>query len=142
MKHTCTLTCLFALTTRVLVTANILADHELTDFELTARARRMLQAPVSACVNPTCASPPCAAQLLGDVGCTTVSGVAEYNHGLVQKGETIAANAHIYGPFEAGFTERQQSIIRGWGCTDPSVAYDSVGGKDIGLAERVRGCRE
>ena len=131
-----TLTCLFSLTTTVLVIANDLADHELTDLELSARARRMLQAPVRACVNPTCASPPCAAQLLGDVGCTTVSGVAEYNHGLVRKGETIAANAHIYGPFEAGFTERQQSIIRGWGCTDPSVAYDSVGGKDIGLAER------
>ncbi|CAE7718900.1 unnamed protein product [Symbiodinium pilosum] len=87
------------------------------------------------CTNPTCASPPCAAALLGDVGCTTVSGTETLAHELVAAGGTIASNAHIYGPFEAGFTETQKSIIENWGCTDPSLVYDTEGGKDIGIAE-------
>eukprot|EP00438_Fugacium_kawagutii_P033838 Skav235847 [mRNA] locus=scaffold1931:404324:405421:- [translate_table: standard] len=87
------------------------------------------------CTNPSCASPPCAAPLLGDVGCTTVSGVETYNHELLSAGHTIASNAHIYGPFEAGFTSQQQSIIENWGCSDASVAYDTEGGTDIGTAE-------
>ena len=87
------------------------------------------------CTNPTCSSPPCAAPLLGDVGCTTVSGVETYNHELLSAGQEIASNAHIYGPFEAGFTSQQQSIIENWGCSDASVAYDTEGGTDIGTAE-------
>ena len=87
------------------------------------------------CTNPTCSSPPCGAPLLGDVGCTTVSGVESYNHELLSAGQTIASNAHIYGPFEAGFSSQQQSIIENWGCTDASVAYDTEGGTDIGTAE-------
>ena len=89
-----------------------------------------------ACSNPTCASPPCAAPLLGDVGCTTVSGTETYNHEQLSVGSTIASNAHIYGPFEAGFSSQQKSIIENWGCTDATVAYDSEGGTDIGIAER------
>ena len=87
------------------------------------------------CTNPTCSSPPCAAPLLGDVGCTTVSGVETYNHELLSAGQEIASNAHIYGPFEAGFTSQQQSIIENWGCSDASVAYDTEGGTDNGTAE-------
>jgi len=88
-----------------------------------------------ACVNPTCSSPPCAAAKLGDVGCTTVSGTEQYKHELIRAGGTVASNAHIFGPFEAGFTSQQASIISNWGCSDPSVVYDSEGGKDIGIAE-------
>ena len=87
------------------------------------------------CTNPTCSSPPCAAPLLGDVGCTTVSGVETYNHELLSAGQEIASNAHIFGPFEAGFTSQQQNIIENWGCSDASVAYDTEGGTDIGTAE-------
>jgi len=90
----------------------------------------------TACVNPTCASPPCAAKIYGDVGCTTVSGVTLYNHELTTKGQTIASNAHIYGPFEAGFGSQQYSIIEGWGCTNPPDVYDSAGGLDLQIAEQ------
>ncbi|CAE6942683.1 unnamed protein product [Symbiodinium natans] len=88
------------------------------------------------CTNPTCASPPCGARLLGDVGCTTVSGTETLSHELISAGGTIAANAHIYGPFEAGFTDQQSNIISNWGCSDPTLVYDTEGGKDIGIAER------
>jgi hypothetical protein len=91
--------------------------------------------PAKACVNPTCASPPCKAPLLGDVGCTTVSGTEAYANGFIAKGGAIASAGHIFGPFEAGFGVRQKSIIEGWGCTDASVAYDDEGGTDIGAAE-------
>jgi len=56
---------------------------------------------------------------------------------MVSKGDTIASNAHIFGPFEAGFGAQQSSIIEGWGCLDPTVVYDSSGGKDIGIAEQI-----
>eukprot|EP00930_Biecheleria_cincta_P076112 TRINITY_DN6331_c0_g1_i2.p1 TRINITY_DN6331_c0_g1~~TRINITY_DN6331_c0_g1_i2.p1 ORF type:complete len:399 (-),score=30.46 TRINITY_DN6331_c0_g1_i2:310-1446(-) len=90
----------------------------------------------AACTNPTCSSPPCAAALLGDVGCTTVSGTETLKHELVAAGGTISSNAHIYGPFEAGFTSKQDSIIKNWGCSTPSVVYDADGGKDINVAEK------
>jgi len=86
-------------------------------------------------VNPTCSSTPCAAELLGDVGCTRLSGIAAYNHELTKKGGTIATNAHIFGPFEAGFSTQQKMIIENWGCKDATVAYDTVGGTDIAIAE-------
>lgn len=88
------------------------------------------------CVNPTCSSPPCAAKLLGDVGCTTVAGCEDVKHETVAAGGTINSNAHIYGPFEAGFTSRQDAIIKNWGCAEPSKVYDSDGGKDVDIAER------
>ena len=64
-----------------------------------------------------CASHPCKiskASRLGDVGTTTVGGTDE------RTGTTFLAGENIYGPFEAGFGERQDSILRGLGCTDPS----------------------
>jgi len=42
----------------------------------------------------------------------------------------------IYGPFEAGFTSKQDSNIRGFGCTDPSDGY-VAGGIDTYTAEQV-----
>jgi len=54
---------------------------------------------------------------------------------MITAGGTIAANAHIFGPFEAGFTSQQDNIITNWGCTTPSLVYDTEGGKDIGIAE-------
>jgi len=89
---------------------------------------------LSACTNPSCDSPPCAASLLQDDGCTTVDGTATYTHELISAGGTIPSGSHIYGPFEAGFTSDQSSIISAWGCSDPSVTYDSEGGQDLGLA--------
>jgi len=90
----------------------------------------------STCSNPSCPSPPCAAKLLGDIGCTTLSGKETYSHEMLKQGDEIATNAHIFGPFEAGFSEKQKSIIEGWGCTDASLAYDSAGGTDVGIAEK------
>ncbi|CAJ1375607.1 unnamed protein product [Effrenium voratum] len=89
----------------------------------------------SGCNNPSCSSPPCAAPLLGDVGCSTVAGTESYNHEMVQKGDSIPTDAHIFGPFEAGFGEQQKGIIESWGCSDASVVYDSEGGKDLNIAE-------
>ena len=74
------------------------------------------------CTNPSCSSPPCAAPLLGDVGCTSVSGTETYNHEMLSIGDTISSGAHIFGPFEAGFTSQQDNIISTWGCSTPSVA--------------------
>ncbi|CAK9020746.1 YHYH domain [Durusdinium trenchii] len=88
------------------------------------------------CQNPSCSSPPCAAPLLGDVGCTTVSGTETYAHELLPAGSTINSGAHIFGPFEAGFSSQQDNIIQTWGCSTPSVVYDSEGGTDISIAEK------
>ena len=74
------------------------------------------------CTNPSCSSPPCAAPLLGDVGCTSVAGMETYNHEMLSIGDTISSGAHIFGPFEAGFTSQQDNIISTWGCSTPSVA--------------------
>eukprot|EP00941_MAST-03F_sp_MAST-3F-sp1_P000439 g439.t1 len=92
----------------------------------------------TSCTNPTCSSPPCAASLRGDVGCTTVSGTVAYSADLLTKGDAIPANTHIYGPFEAGFGETQKNILKGFGCTDDNVesAYDTVGGTDVDIAEK------
>lgn len=90
----------------------------------------------STCTNPTCSSPPCAADIRGDVGCTTVSGIESYNHKFVTKGGTVESGSHIYGPFEAGFAAPQKAAIESWGCTDPTVAYDAEGGTDTKTAEK------
>lgn len=89
------------------------------------------------CRNPTsCSKPPCAAALRGDVGCSTVAGVETYSHELLKKGDSIPKDAHIFGPFEAGFGVMQKSIIEGWGCSDATVVYDDAGGLDIDIAEK------
>lgn len=88
------------------------------------------------CTNPSCSSPPCAAPLLGDVGCTSVAGTETYNHEMLSSGDTISSGAHIFGPFEAGFSSQQDNIISTWGCSTPSVVYDTEGGTDVGIAEK------
>ena len=92
----------------------------------------------SACSNPTGSTGAgvVAAALRSDVGCTTIaSNALVYSHEISEAvGSTIAANAHIYGPFEAGFSSSQDSIIAGWGCSPSSLAYDTAGGLDLGIA--------
>ena len=92
------------------------------------------QPPNAACTNPTVSTPPAAASLRGDVGCTTVAGgTLAYSHEQSETaGGTIATNAHIYGPFDAGFGSQQDGIIATWGCSPTSLAYDSAGGLDLG----------
>jgi len=100
---------------------------------LDARLRCDMQA--QACSNPTATSLT-ACNLRGDVGCTTVqSGALSYTHEVSETaGSTIASGAHIYGPFEAGFSAQQDSIISNWGCSPASLAYDTAGGLDLGVA--------
>ena len=88
-----------------------------------------------ACSNPTATSLTACA-LRGDVGCTTrASGALSYAHEISETaGSTIATNAHIYGPFEAGFSAQQDNIISNWGCSPASLAYDTAGGLDLGTA--------
>ena len=87
------------------------------------------------CSNPTATSLTACA-LRGDVGCTTrASGALSYAHEISETaGSTIASNAHIYGPFEAGFSAQQDNIISNWGCSPASLAYDTAGGLDLGTA--------
>jgi len=75
------------------------------------------------------------ANLRGDVGCTTIaSNALVYAHERSEaSGARIASGAHIYGPFENGFTSQQDDVIKGWGCSDPSMVYDSVGGVDLAV---------
>ena len=89
----------------------------------------------AACVNPSVTTF-ARANLRGDVGCTTIaSNPLRFAHEISEAaGATIASNAHVYGPFEAGFGAQQQSIIQAWGCADASVAYDTAGGLDLGVA--------
>ena len=88
----------------------------------------------SACANPTQTSNPQAASLRGDVGCTTSASPAlTYSHEISETvGGTIATNAHIYGPFDAGFSSSQDGLISNWGCSPTSLAYDATGGLDLG----------
>ena len=88
----------------------------------------------SACANPTQTSNPQAASLRGDVGCTTSASPAlTYSHETSETvGGTIATNAHIYGPFDAGFSSSQDGLISNWGCSPTSLAYDATGGLDLG----------
>jgi hypothetical protein len=65
-----------------------------------------------------------------------VAGTETLKHERLNKGDSVPVNSHIYGPFEAGFSSRQDDIIRGWGCSVPSVVYDAEGGRDVGIAER------
>jgi hypothetical protein len=96
-------------------------------------------------VNPTFSSLPAGASLRQDNGCTYSSGTetyTDYGDGTTTKtltyaptGSAVPSNAHIFNAFEAGFSSQQDNVISGWGCSTPSLLYDSTGGLDIGLAE-------
>jgi len=77
-----------------------------------------------------CPNPPCAAALLGDVGLTTVGGSDARTGKVFQPGE------NIYGPFEAGFTSKQDSILGALGCSPASNGYTS-GGIDTRTSEQM-----
>ena len=96
-------------------------------------------------MNPTLSSLPAAASLRQDNGCTYSAGTetyTDYGDGTTTKtltyaptGSAVPSNAHIFNAFEAGFSSQQDNVISGWGCSTPSLLYDSTGGLDIGLAE-------
>ena len=96
-------------------------------------------------MNPTLSSLPAAASLRQDNGCTYAAGTetyTDYGDGTTTKtltyaptGSAVPSNAHIFNAFEAGFSSQQDNVISGWGCSTPSLLYDSTGGLDIGLAE-------
>ena len=86
-----------------------------------------------ACVNPTTASlglslnNPKPADLRKDTGCTYNAGTETYvDPGDSTKSKTltyspsgsaVSTNAHIYNSFEAGFSDKQDKVIEGWGCS-------------------------
>ena len=88
---------------------------------------------------------PAAASLRQDTGCTYAAGTETYvDPGDSTKSKTltyspsgsaVSTSAHIYNSFEAGFSNKQDKVIEGWGCSTPSDLYDSAGGLDLGLAE-------
>ena len=96
-------------------------------------------------MNPTLSSLPAAASLRQDNGCTYSAGTetyTDYGDGTTTKtltyaptGSAVPSNAHIFNAFESGFSSQQDNVISGWGCSTPSLLYDSTGGLDIGLAE-------
>ena len=96
-------------------------------------------------MNPTLSSLPAAASLRQDNGCTYAAGTetyTDYGDGTTTTtltyaptGSAVPSNAHIFNAFEAGFSSQQDNVISGWGCSTPSLLYDSTGGLDIGLAE-------
>ncbi|CAL6376039.1 unnamed protein product [Bathycoccus prasinos] len=96
-------------------------------------------------MNPTLSSLPAAASLRQDNGCTYAAGTetyTDYGDGTTTKtltyaptGSAVPSNAHIFNAFEDGFSSQQDYVISGWGCSTPSLLYDSTGGLDIGLAE-------
>ena len=77
-----------------------------------------------------CTTPPCAASALGDVGLTTVAGTD------TRTGLTLAAGENLYGPFEAGFSSAQDSILGDLGCNPGSLGH-VVGGIDTYTAEQM-----
>ena len=111
----------------------------------TERAVEYSSAALGGCVNPTLSSLPAAASLRQDNGCTYAAGTetyTDYGDGTTTKtltyaptGSAVPSNAHIFNAFEAGFSSQQDNVISGWGCSTPSLLYDSTGGLDIGLAE-------
>ena len=96
-------------------------------------------------MNPTLSSLPAAASLRQDNGCTYAAGTetyTDYGDGTTTKtltyaptGSAVPSNAHIFNAFEDGISSQQDNVISGWGCSTPSLLYDSTGGLDIGLAE-------
>ena len=111
----------------------------------TERAVEYSSAALGGCVNPTLSSLPAAASLRQDNGCTYSAGTetyTDYGDGTTTKtltyaptGSAVPSNAHIFNAFESGFSSQQDNVISGWGCSTPSLLYDSTGGLDIGLAE-------
>ena len=111
----------------------------------TERAVEYSSAALGGCVNPTLSSLPAAASLRQDNGCTYAAGTetyTDYGDGTTTKtltyaptGSAVPSNAHIFNAFEDGFSSQQDNVISGWGCSTPSLLYDSTGGLDIGLAE-------
>jgi hypothetical protein len=83
-----------------------------------------------------CTKLPCQAALLGDVALTTVGSVDGTKNLLT--GKEFAVGENIYGPYEAGFGERQENILKGLGCTDSNVADAYIdGGIDTATAESI-----
>ena len=78
----------------------------------------------------TCITRPCAAPTLGTIGYTTASGRDE------RTGNTFQAGEDIYGPFEAGFSSRQDGILAGLGCNPGSLGH-VAGGIDTWTAEQM-----
>lgn len=74
-----------------------------------------------------------AAPLLGDVGKTTVAGTVSTG---VRTPFTLRPGENIYGPFEAGFSSRQDFILESLGCASGSLGH-VAGGIDTETAERM-----
>ena len=71
-----------------------------------------------------------AASLLGDVAKTTVTGTD------ARSGKKFPVGENIYGPFEAGFTSRQNGILERLGCADGNDGH-VAGGIDTHTAEQM-----
>lgn len=71
-----------------------------------------------------------AAPLLGDVARTTVSGTDS------RSGASFPIGENIFGPFEAGFGSRQNSILEGLGCSSGNNGH-VAGGIDTHTAEQM-----
>ena len=77
-----------------------------------------------------CQARPCTAQLLGNVGYTTV----EHDDTTTSPATHLKIGEDIYGPYEAGFSERQNNILSGLGCDDPTKGHVE-GGIDTRTAD-------
>eukprot|EP00935_MAST-01C_sp_MAST-1C-sp1_P000042 g42.t1 len=84
----------------------------------------------STCQSGQCGGGPPSASLLGDVGLTTVAGTD------VRTGKTLAVGENIYGPFEAGFSDTQNGILEGLGCSSGTLGHVD-GGIDTHMAEQM-----
>jgi len=80
---------------------------------------------------------PAAAALLGDVATTTV--VGKCAKCPFAKSGVFPVGENIYGPYEAGFTEKQDFILAGLGCGgSPEGSLGRLdGGIDTALAEKM-----
>lgn len=72
------------------------------------------------------------ASLLGGVGRTTRSGTVSDGGNTY----TLYAGEDIFGPFEAGFSSRQNSILEGLGCSNGNLGH-VAGGIDTETAEAL-----
>ena len=83
-----------------------------------------------------CTKLPCQASLLGDVALTTTGAIDGTKNAMT--GVVFAKGENIYGPFEAGFSSRQEDILKGLGCTDANVEDAYIdGGIDTHTAESM-----
>lgn len=81
----------------------------------------------------TCVAGQYAAELLGNIGLTTVAGVEVY--GDLGTNVDLPVGTNIVGPFEAGFTSMQDFILAGLGC-ETGKGY-VAGGIDTNTAEQI-----